>query len=108
MMIIKGCVRIAKYNDSNEEITLANICSNGVIGETSLIKEKYNVVGIADEFTEMLVMKKEDLEGLIQADSGLGVKILYIILERLYYKLNKTNLLYREKIMQDESLTDMS
>lgn len=108
MMIIKGCVRISKYNDLNEEITLANICSNGVIGETSLIKDKYNVVGIADEFTEMLVMKKEDLEGLIQSDASLGVKMLYIILERLYYKLNKTNLLYRDKIMQDESLTDMS
>lgn len=108
MMIIKGCVRISKYNNSNEEITLANICSNGVIGETSLIKEKYNVVGIADEFTEMLVMKKEDLENLIKSDAALGVKMLYIILERLYYKLNKTNLLYRDKIMQDESLTDMN
>jgi CRP-like cAMP-binding protein len=108
MMIIKGCVRVSKYNDSNEEITLATICSNGVLGETSLIKEKYNVVGVADEFTEMLVMKKEDLENLIKTDSKLGVKMLYIILERLYYKLNKTNLLYREKIMQDESLTDMS
>jgi len=108
MMIIKGCVRISKYNDSNEEITLANICSNGVIGETSLIKEKYNVVGIADEFTEMLVMKKEDLEKLIQSDAQLGVKMLYIILERLYYKLNKTNILYRDKIMQDESLMNMN
>lgn len=107
MMIIKGCVRVAKYNDSNDEITLANICSNGVIGETSLIKEKYNVVGIADEFTEMLVMKKEDLEGLIRENSALGVKMLYIILERLYYKLNKTNLLYRDKIIQDESPIDM-
>lgn len=107
MMVIKGCVRIAKYNDSNDEITLANVCSNGVIGETSLIKEKYNVVGIADEFTEMLVMKKEDLEGLIQKNSTLGVKMLYIILERLYYKLNKTNLLYRDKIIQDESPIDM-
>jgi CRP-like cAMP-binding protein len=108
MMIIKGCVRIAKFNNVNEEITLANICSNGVIGETSLIKEKYNVIGIADEFTEMLVMKKDDLESLIESDAKLGVKMLYIILERLYYKLNKTNLLYRDKIMQDEHLTDMS
>ncbi|MBN2795422.1 MAG: cyclic nucleotide-binding domain-containing protein [Clostridia bacterium] len=108
MMIIKGCVRISKFNDSNEEITLANICSNGVIGETSLIKEKYNVVGIADEFTEMLVMKKEDLEGLIASDPKLGVKMLYIILERLYYKLNKTNLLYRDKIMQEEGLPEMN
>ena len=108
MMIIKGCVRVSKYNDSNEEINLATICSNGVIGETSLIKEKYNVVGIADEFTEMLVMKKEDLENLIHTDSALGVKMLYIILERLYYKLNKTNLLYRDKIMQDENPIDMN
>lgn len=108
MMIIKGCVRISKYNDSNEEITLATICSNGVIGETSLIKDKYNVEGIADEYTEMLVMKKDDLEKLIQEDSSLGVKILYIILERLYYKLNKTNLLYRDKIIGDESLTQMN
>lgn len=107
MMIIKGCVRIAKYNDSNEEITLASICSNGVIGETALIKEKYNVVGIADEFTEMLVLKKEDLTNLIESDPKLGVKMLYIILERLYYKLNKTNLMYRDKIIQEESLTDM-
>jgi CRP-like cAMP-binding protein len=108
MMIIKGCVRISKYNDSNEEITLANVCSNGVIGETSLIKEKYNVVGIADEFTEMLVMKKEDLEKLIASDPSLGVKMLYIILERLYYKLNKTNLLYRDKMIQDEGLKEMN
>jgi CRP-like cAMP-binding protein len=107
-MIIKGCVRISKFNDSNEEITLANVCSNGVIGETALVKEKYNVVGIADEFTEMLVMKRDDLQTLIGSNSELGVKLLYIILERLYYKLNKTNLLYRDKIMQDESLTDMS
>jgi hypothetical protein len=108
MMIIKGCVRISKYNNTNEEITLATICSNGVIGETALIKEKYNVVAIADEFTEMLVLKKEDLTNLIETDAKLGVKMLYIILERLYYKLNKTNLMYRDKIMQDESLTDMS
>ena len=108
MMIIKGCVRIAKFNDLNEEITLATICSNGVIGETSLIKEKYNVMGIADEFTEMLVLKKDDLRELIASDSKLGVKMLYIILERLYYKLNKTNLLYRERMILDESLTNMS
>lgn len=108
MMIIKGCVRIAKFNDSNEEITLATVCSNGVLGETSLINEEYNVMGIADEFTEMLVMKKEDLQDLIKADADLGVKMLYIILERLYYKLNQTNLLYREKMIQDESLTTMS
>lgn len=107
MMIIKGCVRIAKFNDQNEEITLATICSNGVIGETSLVKETYNVAGIVDEFTEMLVIKKVDLEKLINSDSKLGVKMLYIILERLYYKLNKTNLLYRNKMIQEESLTNM-
>ncbi len=66
------------------------------------------MIGISDEFTEMLVMKKEDLEKLIQSDAALGVKMLYIILERLYYKLNNSNLMYREKIMQEESLMDMS
>ena len=107
MMIIKGSVRIAKFNDQNEEITLATIASNGVIGETSLVKETYNVAGIVDEFTEMLVIKKVDLEKLINSDSKLGVKMLYIILERLYDKLNKTNLLYRNKMIQEESLTNM-
>ncbi len=91
-IILKGCVRIVKYDDKKEEIVLGNVCSDGVIGETFLLKEQYNVTGVANEFVEAMVMYKEDLEVLIQEDPELGNKLLYLFLDRLYFKLHRANL----------------
>lgn len=107
-LVITGCIRIVEYNSKGEEIVLGTVCSNGVIGETFMVKNKYNVTGIASEFTEVMALKKEDLTKLIEEEPLLGTKLLYIFLDRLYFKLNRTNTLYKEKVIDEESLTDMS
>jgi len=108
MLVINGCARIAKFNDSNEEITLAKVCSGGVIGETSLIKDRYSVFAIANEVTELLVMDAVELKNLIYDEEELGKKILFLMLTRMHYKLDQTNKLYRDKVLLDENLTEMN
>jgi len=107
-IVLKGCVRIVKYDDKKEEILLGNVCSGGVIGETFLLKDKYNVTGIASEFVETMVMYKEDLEVLIQEDPELGNKMLYLFLDRLYFKLHRANIQLRETVIQNEQISSMN
>lgn len=106
-LIITGCVRIVEFNSKKEEIVLGTVCSNGVIGETFMVKNEYNVTGIASEFTELMALKKEDLTRLIKEEPELGNKLLFIFLDRLYFKLNRTNTLYKEKVIDEESLTEI-
>ncbi len=106
-LIVTGCVRIVEFNNKKEEIVLGTVCSNGVIGETFMVKDYYNVNGIASEFTELMALKKEDLIRLINEEPALGNKLLYIFLDRLYFKLNRANALYKEKIIDEESLMEL-
>ncbi len=108
LLVIIGCVKIVKFNDKSEEIKLATICSNGIIGETFMAKEKYNSTGIACEFTEVMAIKKDNLMNLIKKDPELGNKLLFIFLDRLYFKLDRANAVYKEKIMDEESIVEMS
>ena len=39
-IMIRGCLRIIKYNERNEEIILADICSGGFLGETAIVNER--------------------------------------------------------------------
>lgn len=109
-LILKGCVRIVKYNDSGEEVRLGTVCSNGVIGETFLVqeKEKYNSTGLASEFVEVLTISKQDLEHLIANEPDLGNKLLMMFIDALYFKLNRTNIAYKEQIQQDSNLSEMN
>lgn len=106
-LIVTGCVRIVEFNNKKEEIVLGTVCSNGVIGETFMVKDYYNVNGIASEFTELMALKKEDLIRLINEEPALGNKLLYIFLDRLYFKLNRANALYKEKVIDEESLMEL-
>lgn len=107
-IILKGCVRIINYDDLKEEILLGNVCSDSVIGETFLLKEQYNVTCIASEFVEVAVMYKEDLEGLIKENPELGNKLLYLFLDKLYFKLNRANSQLRDTITQNEQIASMN
>ena len=69
-----------------------------------MVKDRYNVTALANEFTEIIALKKLDIMELIATDHLLGKKLLFIFLDRLYFKLNKTNALYKSKIIGDESI----
>lgn len=103
-MVLSGCIRIVKYNQKGEEIHLSDICSGGVIGESFMTKEKYNSTAIANEYVEVLSMKKSDLNVLMKNNPNIGNKLLTLFLNRLYYKLHLANKKYREKLMSEENL----
>lgn len=107
-IMIRGCLRIVKYNERNEEIVLADICSGGFLGETSIVNERHRVNAIASEFVELLFLEQENLELLIKEDPNLGNKLLLVFLEKLSKKLDKTNRLFQaDYILSSSSLSDM-
>ncbi|GAB4117724.1 MAG: hypothetical protein Kow00103_14620 [Candidatus Caldatribacteriota bacterium] len=107
-IVIRGCLRIVKYNERNEEIVLADICSGGFLGETAIVNERHQVNAIASEFVELLFIEQKDLDLLIKEDANLGNKLLFIFLEKLSKKLDKTNRLFQKNyLLGSSSLSDM-
>ena len=104
--IVRGCVRIVKCNSKGEEIILANICSNSIIGETSLLKDEFSSTGVADEFVVLMRISKEKLEKLIEENPVIGNKIMTLFLERMYMKLDDTNKMYRDRVIKEEHIED--
>lgn len=105
--VIKGSVRISKIHEKKDEVILGKVEKDGIIGETFLAKEIYNATGIADEFVETLSMSKVDINHLIESNPHLGNKMLRLFLERIYLKLNKTNILYKESIEKNEDVSSL-
>jgi len=107
-IMIRGCLRIVKYNERNEEIVLADICSGGFLGETAIVNERHRVNAVASEFVELLFLEQKNLELLIKEDPNLGNKLLLVFLEKLSIKLDKTNRLFQaDYILGSSSLSDM-
>ena len=104
--IIRGCVRIVKYNSKGEEIILANSCSNSIIGETALLKDEFSSTGIADEFVVLMRISKERLKQLIKDNPVIGTKIMTLFLERMYMKLDETSKMYQEHVIKEEHIED--
>lgn len=103
--IIRGDARIVKIDDMNDEIILGKVEKGGVIGETLLTKENYRTTCIASDFVEALSMSKADINKLIDSKPQLGNKMLRLFLERIYLKLNRTNILYKESVENDEDVS---
>jgi len=107
-IMIRGCLRIIKYNERNEEIILADICTGGFLGETAIVNERHRVNAVASEFVELLFLEQKNLELLIKEDPNLGNKVLLVFLEKLSIKLDKTNRLFQENyLLGSSSLLDM-
>ena len=107
-IMIRGCLRIIKYNERNEEIVLADIYTGEFLGETAIVNERHRVNAVASEFIELLFLEQENLELLIKEDPKLGNKLLLVFLEKLSKKLDKTNRLFQENyILGSSSLSDM-
>jgi len=107
-IMIRGCLRIIKYNERNEEIVLADICTGGFLGETAIVNERHRVNAVASEFVELLCLEQKNLELLIKEDPDLGNKLLLVFLEKLSIKLDKTNRLFQaDYILGSSSLSDM-
>lgn len=105
--ILHGRAKIVTQDDKKEEIILSILEKGDVVGETFLTKDVYNVTCIADDFVEMISMKKEQLDSLIDENPTLGNKLLRLFLDKMYWKLNKTNILYKETVENNEDISEM-
>lgn len=101
-IILRGCVRIIKRNESDEEIQLSKICTHGILGETAIVNEDHKVDCVADEFVELLTIDQKDLEILIKKDPTAGNKILFMLLDKMFFKLSSTNELVKQFVMRDQ------
>jgi hypothetical protein len=106
-IILKGCISVFKYNERNEEIVLGKICSGGVMGETAIVNKNYYVNAKAMEFVELLIIEQVQIEELIKKDLGIAVKLLQMFVDKLSFKLEKTNKLYADYILQTSRLQNM-
>ncbi len=105
-IVVKGCIRISKLDDNNEEMILSHISTQGLLGETALVNETHFVDAIADEYTEVLMIKQSDLEVLIESDPALGNKFLLMLVDKLNFKLAATNDLASQYYLKDEHVKD--
>jgi len=105
--ILHGRAKIITQDDKKEEIVLSVLEKGDVVGETFLTKDVYNVTCIADDFVELITMKKEQLDSLIDEKPTLGNKLLRLFLDKMYWKLNKTNILYKETVENNEDISEM-
>lgn len=107
-IIVDGCINIFKRNEKNEEISLATLCTGNFIGETAIATEKYYVNGKATEFLTVLSLEQSQIEEIVRSKPQMGMKFLQIFVEKLSYKLGKTNKLYADYLLQTSHLEDMS
>ena len=105
-IILKGCIRIAKRDDNNEEIVLGHVATQGLLGETTLVNEFHFVDAIAEEYTEVLEMKQSELEHMIEENPVLGNKFLLMLIDKLNFKLSATNELASKYFLKDEHIRD--
>lgn len=105
-IILKGCIRIAKRDDNNEEIVLGHVATQGLLGETTLVNAFHFVDAIAEEYTEVLKMKQSDLEHMIDENPVLGNKFLLMLIDKLNFKLSATNELASKYYLKDEHIID--
>lgn len=107
-IILDGCINIFKTNEKNEEISFATLCTGDFIGETAIATEKYYANGKATEFLTVLSLEQSQIEEIVRSKPGMGMKFLQIFVDKLSYKLGKSNKLYADYLLQTSHLEDMS
>jgi CRP-like cAMP-binding protein len=77
------------------------------MGETAIVNKNYYVNAKAMEFVELLIIEQVQIEELIKKDLGIAVKLLQMFVDKLSFKLEKTNKLYADYILQTSRLQNM-
>ena len=95
-LILKGEVRISKMIPGVGEEALVVLSKGAYFGEMSLIdNQPRSAHAIVNKSTELMVIERQDFEGLLSHDKELAYKLLWTFLRTLSRRLRETN----EKIM---------
>ena len=91
-LILSGAVRISRQVPGMGEEALAVLRSGNYFGEMSLVDDSPRSADArAHEATELLVLKKEDLEDLLFVDRDLAYDLLWNFVRTLTSRLRDTN-----------------
>lgn len=91
-LILSGAVRISRQVPGMGEEALAVLRAGNYFGEMSLVDDSPRSADAkAHEATELLVLKKEDLEDLLFVDRDLAYDLLWNFVRTLTSRLRETN-----------------
>lgn len=91
-LILSGAVRISRQVPGMGEEALAVLRAGNYFGEMSLVDDSPRSADAkAHEATELLVLKKEDLEDLLFVDRDLAYDLLWNFVRTLTSRLRDTN-----------------
>lgn len=95
-LILKGEIRISKMIPGVGEEALVMLTKGSYFGEMSLIdNQPRSAHAIVNKSCELMVIGRQDFEGLLSHDKELAYKLLWTLLRTLSKRLRETN----EKIM---------
>lgn len=107
-VILKGNVVLC-YNDAKNEADaeeVARLKKGSTMGEGFLSHNTYSLTALATEFTELICIRREDVERMMQENPALGVKLLKILLYSSANKLNNANTKNRTPRKYSESVSE--
>ena len=91
-IIMSGCVEIIKKTKYNEQIVLATLGANDIVGEMSLIdSEPRSATVITREDSVLLVIKKQSFNEILQSDPRTAAKVLMVLLKVISRRLRMTD-----------------
>lgn len=90
-IVIDGAVRISKHTAAGEE-ALAILEANAFFGEMALVDFSTRAAdAVANVPTETFFIPLKELRGLIEANHGIALKVLFALCEVLTQRLRETN-----------------
>ncbi|MCL1834771.1 MAG: cyclic nucleotide-binding domain-containing protein [Oscillospiraceae bacterium] len=91
-ILLKG--ELILYSGTREtggEVEVARLHKDDVLGESCLTHSLFTLNCRAGQFTEIIGIKKDDIEKFVEADPRLGMKFYQIILNKVVAKLRTSN-----------------
>ena len=103
-LILKGVVSLSIPGDETE---VALLGKGDIVGESCLVHESFGTNCTAREFTEFLIMSRDNMNKLLSEDPVLGTKILRIVISGMARKISDSNqkiheIMYPREIPMDE------
>jgi len=92
-ILLKGELSLfSGARDTGGEISIAHIVKGDILGESCLTNSLFTLNCRAEQFTELLRIKKDDIINLVETDPVLGVKFYQQVLMKVVGKMRNNNL----------------
>ena len=98
-VVLNGCIKIYTQITENVNKTLITLREGGLFGELAVISEDYrSASAMALEKTELISIKRDNFEKLMEDNPAVGKKILNIFIRIIADRLKNTTELYKQAV----------